>query len=184
MQDDYFKNKMKGVKPLKKNTIVKKNEIKLNKNITKILNNDQEEKKKQNSIKQKTTKEASNFSLAFNNINKDLKKGRIKIDRRIDLHGFSLLDAQEKFTNEVIKMYNSNKRCILVITGKGAHNHNQDKGHFDDEKPKLFYGKIKNSIISWIKNETLKKYILTYQNAGIDYGGDGAIFIYLRKKKF
>ena len=46
------------------------------------------------------------------------------------------------------------------------------------------YGKIKNSIISWIKEEDLKKYILTYQDAGFEHGGDGALFVYLRKKKF
>ena len=53
----------------------------------------------------------------------------------------------------------------------------------DEDKPKLFHGKIKNSIISWINNESLKSYILTYQEAGSDHGGDGAIFVYLRKKK-
>ena len=66
----------------------------------------------------------------------------------------------------------------MVITGKGVHTKQQT----GDSLPKLFYGKIKNSIISWIKEEELKKYILTYQDAGIEHGGDGAIFVYLRKK--
>ena len=52
-----------------------------------------------------------------------------------------------------------------------------------DTTPKLFYGKIKNSIINWIKEANLKKYILTYQDAGFEHGGDRALFVYLRKKK-
>ena len=47
----------------------------------------------------------------------------------------------------------------------------------------LGYGKIKNSIINWINEDDLKKYILTYQDAGFEHGGDGALFVYLRKKK-
>ena len=103
------------------------------------------------------------------------------IDRRIDFHGYGLLEAHEKFISEVKKNYNKNKRCLLIITGKGVHKKNQNE---QDTNPKLFYGKIKNSIINWIKEDSLKKYILTYQDAGFEHGGDGALFVYLRKKKF
>ena len=69
---------------------------------------------------------------------------------------------------------------MLVITGKGVHKKLDNK---ENEPLKLYYGKIKNSIVSWIKDEELKKYILTYQDASLEQGGDGAIFVYLRKKK-
>ena len=69
---------------------------------------------------------------------------------------------------------------MLIITGKGVH---KKKENEQNTQPKLFYGKIKNSIISWINENDLKKYILTYQDAGFDHGGDGALFVYLRKKK-
>ncbi len=178
MEEDSFIRKMKGVKPLKKDKRItnniktkptkKKQEPNIKKNISSpIINNE-------NKIK-------TQFSLTFGDINKDLKKGKIKIDRKLDLHGFSLVDAYDKFKNEVIKSYNKNKRCILVITGKGVHLSNKDNN--EDASPKLFYGKIKNSIISWINEDSMKNYILTYQDAGIEHGGDGAIFVYLRKKK-
>jgi len=77
-------------------------------------------------------------------------------------------------------LYNNNKRCLLVITGKGLYQGNKDQ---NSESPKLFYGKIKNSIPSWINEDQLKRYVFTYQDAGIEHGGDGAVFIYLRKKK-
>ena len=177
MEEDFFLKKMRGVKPFNKdesnnttkNKVTKIKKIKNNKNKTITT--------KKNNNNKKSVK--SNFHLTFGEINKDLKRGKIKIDRKLDLHGYNLLDAHEKFKFEVTKAYNQNKRCILVITGKGAYLTTNTQ----DLKPKLFHGKIKNSIISWIKEDELKKYILTYQDAGFEHGGDGALFVYLRKKK-
>ena len=178
MEDDFFLKKMKGVKPIKKNpsseTKIIKNKIigKKNTNLIEAESN----KIKPKEINQKNTQ----YKISFGEINKDLKKGRIKIDRRLDLHGYTLLDAYEKFKDEVIKLYNKNKRCMLVITGKGVHLKRKES---TEENPKLFYGKIKKSIIDWIKEDQFKNYILTYQDAGFDHGGDGALFVYLRIKK-
>ena len=180
MEDDLFLKKMKGVQPIKKD---KQNLFK-NKPNLKTVKKQKTQNKKTEQITTKEFKEAklSNFEISFGAINKDLKKGRIKIDRKLDLHGHSLMDAKEIFKNEVIKMYNANKRCLLVITGKGAYKDTYKTTLDDNITPRLFYGKIKNSIKSWINEDNLKKYILTYQDAGIEYGGDGAIYVYLRKK--
>ena len=178
MHDDFFLKKMKGVKPIKKDAT---NEIKIIKNKiiekknTKLIEAESK-KTKSKEINQKKTE----YKISFGEINKDLKKGRIKIDRRLDLHGYTLLDAYEKFKDEVIKLYNKNKRCMLVITGKGVHLKRKVN---TEENPKLFHGKIKKTIIDWIKEDQFKKYILTYQDAGFDHGGDGALFVYLRRKK-
>ncbi len=178
MEEDIFLKKMKGVKPFKKDTstieskITKKN-IKLDKKT-----------KTKNTTKQKISEQkvrSSEFKLSFGDVNKELKRGKIKIDRRVDLHGYSLVEAYDKLNSEVKKNYNKNKRCLLIITGKGVHKKIEND---QDTNPKLYYGKIKNSIINWINEDDLKKYILTYQDAGFEHGGDGALFVYLRKKKF
>ncbi len=181
MEEDFFLKKMKGVKPFKKDEKIRIETTHLsNKN-----------KKKDNSqilltnTKTNTTKKKNNqeYNLSFGDLNKDLKRGKIKINRRIDLHGYNMVDAEKKFKNEIVQNYNKNKRCLLIITGKGIVNKKNNETISNDDKPKLYYGKIKNSITSWVEDENLKKYILTYQDAGIEHGGDGAIFIYLRKKK-
>ena len=156
MGEDFFLNKMKGVKPIKKQeTVTKKinqNKKKFNKKINTQTNEpiflDQ---KKFNKEISKT-----DFELSFGDLNKELKRGKVKIDRRLDLHGYSLISAHEKFKEEVRNNYNNNKRCLLVITGKGVHKKLDNK---ENEPLKLYYGKIKNSIVSWIKDEELKKYI-------------------------
>ena len=178
MEEDFFLKNMKGVKPFKKDTstiktrIINKKNVKLDKKtiIKKIT--------KQTIDEHKVS--SSEFKLSFGEVNKELKRGKVKIDRKIDLHGHGLVEAYEKFISEVKKNYNNNKRCLLIITGKGVHKKIDSE---QDTNPKLFYGKIKNSIIDWINEDDLKKYILTYQDAGFEHGGDGALFVYLRKKK-
>ena len=177
MEDEIFLKKMKGVKPIKKE---EKKIIGKKKKLTKNITREKIKKNETQTIFNNERKRNTELSLTFGDINKELKKGKIQIDRKLDLHGYSLMDAYDKFKNEVIKNHNKNKRCLLVITGKGVQ---PNKKNNDTMTPKLFHGKIKNSIISWIKEDCLKNYILTYQNAGIDHGGDGAIFVYLRKNK-
>ncbi len=177
MDEDLFLKKMKGVKPFNKEKSPNTKKVASFKNKKKTKEAEQSKATEINKNHKEQTKPEPTFT--FNDINKDLKKGRINIDRRIDLHGYTLLEAQEKLRAEIIKTHTNNKRCILVITGKGSYI-NKDS---EVEKPRLFYGKIKNSIISWINENELKKYILTYQDAGFEHGGDGAIFIYLRKKR-
>ncbi len=179
MEEDFFLKNMKGVKPFKKDTSI----VKINTTNKKNIKLDKKTKTK-NTSKQAITERkvsSSEFKLSFGEINKELKRGKINIDRRIDLHGYGLVEAHEKLISEVKKNYNKNKRCLLVVTGKGVHKKNENEQYTN---PKLFYGKIKNSIINWINEDNLKKYILTYQDAGFEHGGDGALFVYLRKKKF
>jgi len=178
MEEDFFLKKMKGVKPFKKDVSIAKTKTINKKNIKLDKKTNAKNTSKQTTTEHKAS--SSEFKLSFGEFNKELKRGKINIDRRIDLHGYGLVEAHEKFISEVKKNYNNNKRCLLIITGKGVHKKIENE---QDANPKLFYGKIKNSIVNWIKEDNLKKYILTYQDAGFEHGGDGALFVYLRKKK-
>lgn len=177
MDDDIFLKKMKGVKPIKKDQL-NENILVNSKSIVKKNITPTETKTKKTVLK--IDKKKIEYQISFGEINKELKKGKIKIDRRLDLHGYTVLDAYEKFKKEVLKLYSKNKRCMLVITGKGVHSKREENV---EENPMLFYGKIKKSIINWIMEDEFKNYILTYQDASFENGGDGALFVYLRKKK-
>ena len=179
MVEDFFLKNMKGVKPFKKDTSIVKTKTTNKKNVKLDKKTNTKSTNKQTITEHKVS--SPEFKLSFGEVNKELKRGKINIDRRIDLHGYGLVEAHEKFISEVKKNYNKNKRCLLIITGKGVHKKTENE---QDTTPKLFYGKIKNSIINWINEDDLKKYILTYQDAGFEHGGDGALFVYLRKKKF
>ena len=128
----------------------------------------------------KISKSKSFYKLEKSNINKKLKQGKIQIDKKIDFHGMSLIDAEELFFNSVTNCYKKNLRCILFVTGKKITKNTEE----EDYSPKLYYGKIRNSFLSWVYKQEIQKYILSVEQAGIEYGADGAFFVYLRKPKY
>ena len=71
---------------------------------------------------------------------------------------------------------------MLFITGKGINKKHYSNNHHSEHNPKLFYGKIRNAFLDWVKKTEFAKFILTVERAGIESGGDGAFFVYLRKK--
>ena len=116
--------------------------------------------------------------IEITQINKKLKKGKIPPDQKIDFHGMSMIEAEELLNNVVVNCYNTNKRCILFVTGKGV---NKKETDYKNET-RLYYGKIRGAFNSWIRKPEIEKYILGVEQASMEYGADGAFFVYLRKK--
>ena len=114
---------------------------------------------------------------------KMLKKGKISIDKKIDFHGKILSEAEDDFQTNILESYKQKRRCLLFVTGKGLH---KQKNIFDEnlnKNPKLFYGKIREAFLEWVKKPELAKYILSIEKADFEHGGDGAFFVYLRKNR-
>jgi len=178
--DDFFLKLMKGVSPIKKSKRIKKEtpgpRIKTNKS-----NTDPKTKKTTDKIiKTKTHTKKSEFSLESINIKKNIKKGSFKIDKKIDFHGKTLLESEEQFSNVVVSCYNDGIRCLLFITGKGVF---KTRNSDWEDKPKLYHGVIRSALIGWVKSSKFSKYILSCEPASFEDGGDGAFYVYLRKKK-
>jgi len=161
---------------LKKNDKLKKEIPEFKKDFVKKTNTKKKEAKQDSMIEIKKT--PINFSEK-NTINKKLKKGKVNINKKIDFHGMTVHDAEDLFKYSIKDCYDKNLRCILFVTGKGVLRKNNEY----EEKRRLYYGKIRNSFIEWTQNTSINKYILNVEQAGAKYGGDGAFFVYLRKKK-
>ncbi len=98
--------------------------------------------------------------------------------KHIDLHGFSLLEANkaiEKFIND---SYDNGISKIIVVTGKGLHSNVEKDPYISKD-----YSILKYSVPEFIKNnnELIKK-ILEIKEAKIGDGGSGAFYIFLKKK--
>jgi DNA-nicking Smr family endonuclease len=175
--DDVFLKQMKGVSPIKKNNKIKKEGIKIS-----------HKSGKKNIVKQKkiitpivsTVIKNSEFLLEKIDLKKGIKKGSFHIDKKIDFHGKSLLESEEQFNNTIIESYNSGQRCLLFVTGKGLF---KSKNYEESYKPKLYHGIIRASFVEWARSKKLSKYILSFEQASIEHGGDGAFYVYLRKNK-
>ena len=177
-EDDFFLQNVRGVEPIKRKNHIRKKIKKIPKNII-----EKKESNKQKTKEAETKKKKQQiFSLEFGRTNKKLKSGKITIDKKIDFHGATLAEAESIFKNSVIKNYNDKNRCLLFITGKGLNKKNYLDNDTEEHRPRLFYGRIRSAFLDWVKKPEFAKFILTIEKASIEHGGDGAFYVYLRKK--
>ena len=121
----------------------------------------------------------SKFNLEHINIKKNIKNKSFTIDKKIDFHGINLLESEELFSNTIKECYNGGLRCLLFVTGKGLF---KVKNNKEDSPPKLYHGVIRSAFTDWVTSNKFARQILSYEKASIEHGGDGAFYVYLRKK--
>ena len=113
--------------------------------------------------------------------NKDLdleSKINKKSIKTIDLHGFSLLDANNFIEKLIMESFENNVYKIIVITGKGIRSNNHANPYVSKDLSIL-----KNSVPKFIQsNSSLVKLIKEIKEANIEDGGEGAFYIYLKNK--
>ena len=112
--------------------------------------------------------------------NKDITLSKKKISKfiNIDLHGYSLLEANKKIEKLINESYNNGIPKIVVVTGKGLHS-NVEKDPFISKDLSI----LKYSVPDFIKNNNeLMSKIIEIKGADIEDGGSGAFYIFLKKK--
>jgi DNA-nicking Smr family endonuclease len=94
-----------------------------------------------------------------------------------DLHGLTLLEANDKVKKIILSCLKKSYKEILLITGKGIHS-NSDKDVYASKD----FSKLKFSVPEYIKSDLdLSRYIKSIENADQLDGGEGAIIIKLKK---
>ena len=106
------------------------------------------------------------------------KNIRKYLTKRIDLHGFSLENANQIIDDFINKCFQENANRIIVITGKGQRSNNKSNPYISKDLSILKY-----SVPEFIEsNKNLMKMIKEITDAKIEDGGSGAFYIYLKKK--
>ena len=112
--------------------------------------------------------------------NKDIKKKEnISFkSRTIDLHGYTLDDANKIIENFIKKAFSEKINKLIIVTGKGLHSQNEKNPYVSKDLSILKY-----SVPEFIKNNvSLMKMIYDITDAKIEDGGTGAFYIFLKKK--
>ena len=134
-----------------------------------------------NNISDKDKKDWENFlSNKETLLNKDLKiKKKIPLKiKSIDLHGYTLEQANVAIEDFIIKSYEEKINKLIIVTGKGTHSQNEKDPYVSKDLSILKY-----SVPEFIlKNKNLMNVINDIQDAKIEDGGSGAFYIYLKKK--
>lgn len=121
------------------------------------------------------------------NWNQKLRRGKVKPDGRIDLHGMTEDRAFAALNHYIEGAQRRGKRCILVITGKGG---NMDKGgrktaygdmsHRDHERGR---GILNTNVPRWLSQGSLALRIVSYYSANGEHGGAGALYVILKRNR-
>jgi DNA-nicking Smr family endonuclease len=106
-----------------------------------------------------------------------LRRGKFDIDVTIDLHGFRQDEAKRELTRMLTRCYAQNKRCVLVITGKGQKNIKEED--WWESKP----GVLRQKVPEWLKEQPLSAMIVQTNQAQPKHGGTGALYVLLRRKR-
>ncbi|HRK71784.1 MAG TPA: Smr/MutS family protein [Micropepsaceae bacterium] len=97
---------------------------------------------------------------------KKLKRGDLAIEDRIDLHGATEALAHRRLEEFVTRASKDNLRVVLVITGKGLGGR----------------GVLRELVPRWLKEPLLRSFVVAMSPAAQRHGGDGALYLYLRRR--
>jgi len=133
-------------------------------------------------ISDKDKKDWQNFISSKEKIpDKDFKIKSVNITkiRSIDLHGYTLEQANKAIEEFILKAFQERISKLIVVTGKGIHS-NVEKDPYVSKDLSI----LKYSVPEFISNnQNLIRVINDIQDASIEDGGSGAFYIFLKKNK-
>ena len=134
------------------------------------------------SISNKDKKDWQTFLSSKDKLpNKDFKpqKQNTPKIRSIDLHGYTLEQANDAIEEFILKAYDEKVSKLIVVTGKGIHSDVEKDPYVSKDLSILKY-----SVPEFINNnENLMRVINDIQDATIEDGGSGAFYVLLKKKR-
>ena len=102
-----------------------------------------------------------------------LRRGRLAIDARIDLHGMVQAEAHAALTGFLLRARAAGHAYVLVVTGKGGSRY----GEAFAER-----GVLRRSVPHWLRGPDLHGIVLGFEEAARHHGGGGALYVRLRRR--
>ncbi len=103
-----------------------------------------------------------------------MKAGKLKPEGRLDLHGMYQDEAYPELIAFILNAQAAGKRLVLVITGKGR---------VSDGWAPEGRGVLRRHVPQWLQLQPLSPAVLEVRPAHLKHGGDGAYYVYLRRRK-
>jgi DNA-nicking Smr family endonuclease len=97
------------------------------------------------------------------------RRGKTPIEGKIDLHGRTQQEAHDDLHQFLARAHASGKRMVLIITGKGITGAKS--------------GVLRENVPRWLNEPTLRRHVLAFDYAEPQHGGQGALYVLLKRKK-
>jgi len=109
-----------------------------------------------------------------------LRRGRLEIDGRLDLHGMTAAQAQAAVGRFIAASHHLGRRCVLIITGKGIRSRAAAPwlraGEGED-------GVLRSGLPRWLNEPVLRPMVLAVTPAQPQHGGQGAVYVMLKRSR-
>lgn len=105
---------------------------------------------------------------------RNMTRGKLMPEARIDLHGMTLAEAHPELVRFVLNAQAQGARLVLVITGKG-------KPRDDDGPIPRRTGALRHQVPQWLRQPPLGGAVQQMAEAHLRHGGSGALYVYLRR---
>lgn len=105
-----------------------------------------------------------------------LERGHVSVEARLDLHGMRQKDAHAALHKFLKWAQSKGYRHVLVITGKGAEPSLRRSFYEDEER-----GVLRQAVPHWLSAPDLAHVVASYSEAPRRLGGEGALYVRLRK---
>lgn len=106
--------------------------------------------------------------------------GTIEIEDRLDLHGMTQSAAHRRLIGFLQNSAAHGLRTVLVITGKGVSRHASPRDAYWDTDE---VGVLRRVVPRWLAEPPLRALVIASQPAAPRHGGDGAIYVLLRRQR-
>jgi DNA-nicking Smr family endonuclease len=106
---------------------------------------------------------------------RQLERGRLAVDARLDLHGMRQSDAHRALLRFLKSAQRKGHRHVLVITGKGAEFDASRSFYAPEER-----GVLRQAVPHWLRQPDLAQVVISYAEAPRRLGGEGALYVRLR----
>jgi DNA-nicking Smr family endonuclease len=95
-----------------------------------------------------------------------IKRGRLEVDAKLDLHGMRQSEAQRSLTAFLRRCQANGARVAIVVTGKGL---TRDEG-----------GVLRRVVPMWLEAPNLRDVVVGFGEAARHHGGEGALYVRIR----
>ncbi len=105
---------------------------------------------------------------------RNVARGRHEIDARLDLHGLTQSEAHHALLRFLRTASERDARLVLVITGKGK------AGRHDEGRER---GVLRRQVPQWLSLPEFRDYVVGFEDAHIAHGGEGALYVRVRRAR-
>jgi DNA-nicking Smr family endonuclease len=96
-----------------------------------------------------------------------LRRGRLEVEARLDLHGLRQGEAQRALVDFLRRAQATGVRMAIVVTGKGARSEDG--------------GVLRRLVPLWLQGAQLRDLVVSFGEAARHHGGEGALYVQVRR---